>query len=260
MDAVFGDINRTLQLTQLWLHLGWADVARRYRRTVLGPLWHTFSLGIFILCMGLIWASVLKTDFHSYANHLTPSLVAWSFISAAILEGTGVFLNAQQTVLTINLPYPVLVLGLVWKLAITFAHHLLLIVALMIAYQTPPTVAMLLLIPGFILTAINCVWMAMLVGIICLRARDIQMLVSIGMQVAQFVTPVFWPVALIAPSLVWVVEYNPLYHLLQIVREPLAGRIPDAENWIWCIGMAIAGWLVTFLVYAFARRRMAYWY
>tara|TARA_R110002074_G_scaffold402151_1_gene604051 strand:+ start:2488 stop:3270 length:783 start_codon:yes stop_codon:yes gene_type:complete len=260
MNAVLVDFQRTFSLTQLWLHLGWSEVARRYRRTVLGPFWHTLTLGIFILAMGTIWSSVLKTDFRSYAYHLTPSLIAWSFISATVVEGTGVFLNARQTVLTVNIPFPVLVFGLVWKLAITFAHHLLLIVVLMLVFQTTPNLNTLLLFPGLLFAYLNGLWMAFLIGIVCLRFRDVQMLVSVGMQIAQFVTPVFWPVALIAPKLVWVVQYNPLYHLLQLIREPLVGRAPDPENWVWCIGLFVGGSIVTLLIYGAVNRRMAYWY
>lgn len=260
MNAVLVDFQRTLSLTQLWLHLGWSEVARRYRRTLLGPFWHTFTLGIFILAMGIIWSSVLKVDFRVYAYHLTPSLIAWSFISATMVEGTGVFLNARQTVLTVNIPFPVFVFGLVWKLSITFAHHLLLIVVLMLAFQTTPNLNMLLLIPGFLIACLNGFWMAFLIGLVCLRVRDVQMLVGIAMQIAQFVTPIFWPVALIAPKLDWVVHYNPLYHLLQLIREPLVGRAPDPENWLWCVALFVGGFISTLVIYGVARRKMAYWY
>lgn len=260
MNSALSDIRRTFALTQLWLHLGWSDVARRYRRTLLGPLWHTLTLGIFIICMGAVWATVLKIEFRTYAIHLTPNLIVWSFISSIFIEGANVFLNARQTVLTVNVPYPVLVLGLVWKLAITFAHHLLLLVVLMIVFGIAPNANTLLLIPGLFLGFLNGLWIAMFIGIVCLRVRDLQMIVTVAMQIAQFVTPVFWPVELISPKLGWVVHYNPLYHLLQIIREPLIGHAPALENWYWAVMLALAGFFCTMVVYIFTRNRMAYWF
>lgn len=260
MNAVFSDIVRTSRLTELWLHLGWSEVERRYRRTLLGPLWHTLTIAVFIMSMGLIWASVLHIDFRAFVFHLTPSLIAWGLISSLIVEATSVFLRAKQTVLTVSMPYPVLVLGLIWKLLIIFTHHISLVVILLVVYRTPPSLNMLLLVPSVALVALNSIWIVTLIGIICLRFRDLQMLIGVAMNIAQFVTPVYWPVERIAPSLGWVVQYNPLYHLLEIVREPLVGHVPALENWLWCLAMLVIGSTLTFIIYALTRDRLAYWF
>tara|TARA_R110002074_G_scaffold274885_1_gene446437 strand:+ start:1637 stop:2425 length:789 start_codon:yes stop_codon:yes gene_type:complete len=260
MDLAVSDFRRTFSLTGLWLHLGWADLSRRYRRTYLGPLWHTLTMAIFIGCMGVIWAAVLKVQFRDYALHLTPSLIGWSLISSIFIEGAVLFLNARQVVLTINVPLPVLTMGLMWRLVLTHLHHLLLMVALIVFLRIEITREMFLLVPGIALVYLNGLWMTSLIGMICLRFRDLQMIVTIGMQIAQFVTPVFWPVSFISPNLEWVVRYNPLFHLLELIRNPLVGDAPTIENWIWCMVMLFVGSTVTFIAYAAVRNRMAYWY
>jgi hypothetical protein len=42
-DAMTG-----LSLWPLWTRLGWYDILKRYRRSVLGPFWLTASMGIMI--------------------------------------------------------------------------------------------------------------------------------------------------------------------------------------------------------------------
>ncbi|MGE0474491.1 MAG: ABC transporter permease, partial [Nitrospirales bacterium] len=47
---------------RMWGRLGWLDIKRRYRRTMIGPFWTTLSLGIFILTLGIMWAHLWKQD------------------------------------------------------------------------------------------------------------------------------------------------------------------------------------------------------
>ena len=54
----------------IWTRLGWQDVKRRYRRTVLGPFWATASLGMFIGGMVFIWAPLFKTSVTGYLPFL----------------------------------------------------------------------------------------------------------------------------------------------------------------------------------------------
>ena len=54
------------------------------------------------------------------------------------------------------------------------------------------------------------------------RFRDAAHMATIFMQVAFYVTPVIFPADLLrARGLALIIDVNPLYHLLEVVREPL---------------------------------------
>ena len=44
--GVLRDIVGGLLQWQVWTRLGWQEVKRRYRRTVFGPFWATFSMRV----------------------------------------------------------------------------------------------------------------------------------------------------------------------------------------------------------------------
>jgi ABC-2 type transport system permease protein len=50
-SRAFGDLRTGWQQRQLWGHLGWQDIKQGYRRSVIGPLWITISLGVQALGM-----------------------------------------------------------------------------------------------------------------------------------------------------------------------------------------------------------------
>jgi ABC-type polysaccharide/polyol phosphate export permease len=78
------------------------------------------------------------------------------------------------------------------------------------------------------------------------------------MGVAFFLTPILWNPNT-TPERIMLVEYNPFYHFVEVVRAPLLGTQPTLLNWLVVIGVSAAGSLFAFLFFARYRRRIAYW-
>jgi ABC-type polysaccharide/polyol phosphate export permease len=53
--------------------------------------------------------------------------------------------------------------------------------------------------------------------------------------------------------------YNPLYHLIAIVRDPLLGKTPKALHWIFVGAVTLLGWTLTIHVMGKFRHRVVYW-
>src|SRR4051794_16158055 len=70
----------------LWVHMGWAEVRRRYRRTVLGPFWATLSVAIFIFGFGVVGAALWHTPIGKYLPFLCTGYLAWVLFSTLVIE------------------------------------------------------------------------------------------------------------------------------------------------------------------------------
>ena len=254
------DFREAIALAPIWLRWGSLDVLYRFRRTWLGPFWHTLSLGAFVLTMGVIWSTVLHQDPGHYFRYVTTNLMVWTLISSMITEGSGVLIAGQETALSIRFPYPAFAFGHVWRGLLLFAHHFLLYVIVMAATLHSPGWTALLAIPGLLLLTANGVWMTLLAGILCLRRRDLSLVIASAMQIAMFVTPIFWPKDLLGPKLAFAADYNPFFHLVLIIRDPLLGKVPPAVSWLWVLGSLAVGTIVTAWVYGRSRNRLPYWY
>jgi ABC-type polysaccharide/polyol phosphate export permease len=62
-----------------------------------------------------------------------------------------------------------------------------------------------------------------------------------------YVTPIFYPVEIVPEQWSFIFHLNPLFHLIQIFRDPVyAGKWPDPMNLAsaaaYAIGMAAIGW------------------
>jgi ABC-type polysaccharide/polyol phosphate export permease len=76
---------------------------------------------------------------------------------------------------------------------------------------------------------------------------------------AFFVTPVFWNPAQMAPQKRFIAEMNPLWHMLELVREPLLGRMPIAAHWVWGVSVAAILSVAAIIILALFRKRVVFW-
>ena len=118
----------------------------------------------------------------------------------------------------------------------------------------------LYIFPGFALLVINLLWISLVLGIICTRFRDLTQIVSSLLQVAFYVTPIIWmPKLLPARASVMLLDPNPFYHLIEVIRDPILGVAPSYLNWAVSGGLAVFGWLLAIIAFNKYRARIAYW-
>jgi ABC-type polysaccharide/polyol phosphate export permease len=162
-----------LRLWPVWLHAGWIDVVWRFRRTRLGPFWHTLGLAAFVLTMGVVWSSILRQDPVNYFRYVTVSLIVWTLIASLITDGTNIIIAGQSTALSMRFPYAAFAFAHVWRALLLFGHHFVLYVLVMLGTLHSPGWVVVLALPALVLLTANGVWMSLLIGIMCLRRRDL---------------------------------------------------------------------------------------
>lgn len=255
------DILRGLSRWDLWGRLGWLEVKRRYRRTMIGPFWTTVSLGIFITALGAVGSGLWAQNAGTYLPFLAAGMVVWIMLSTVLNEAGALFVGGVGLFRQTRFDYSILVFACVWRNFITFLHNSLVYIAVvLLAAHQLLTWKLLLALPGLALLFVNEAWMTLLLGMFCLRFRDVQQLISSLIQIAMFVTPIFWsPDRLSGHRRFVFVTLNPLYHLIQIVRAPLVGEMPALTSYTATVLLAIFGWVLTYSVFVRFRKRIAYW-
>jgi ABC-type polysaccharide/polyol phosphate export permease len=147
----------------------------------------------------------------------------------------------------------------VWRNLIVFLHHLVIYVVVMFYAGIAVTPNTLLVLPGLFLVLINGIWVSTLLGLMCSRFRDIQQIVGSVLQISMFVTPIFWVPEQLGGRFIKFVDFNPLYHYVDIVRSPLLGRAPSMWSWEIVVAGTLIGWALTLILFSRFRRRLPYW-
>ena len=252
------DIWVAMRNVHVWGALGWHDIRQRYRRSVIGPFWFTLSTFIMIGVLGLLYSELLKQDIVTYLPYLGIGLVLWQYLSTSIVEGANGFIGAGYLIKQIRMPVSTHICRIVWRNFCILLHSLPVVVLFSLALGNRPGMSFVLVVPGLLLLMLCGVWMGIVLGIICLRFRDALPIITNILQVAFFFTPIMWSPSLLKDR-AWIAHYNPLYHLIEIVRAPMTGEPIEAVSWLWAIGLVVVGFVIAQAMMKKTRHKLSYW-
>lgn len=243
---------------RLWWSMAVRDVRFRYRRSTLGPFWITVTTAIMISAMAHLYSGLFNQRLHNYFPFLTLGMLMFRFISDTISEGCNTFISAENYVRNTCAPLPIYPLNTVGKQFLMFVHNWPVYFVVALVFSMNPGLPGLMAIPGLVMVILNLCWIVVVLGIVSTRFRDIFPFVQSVLQIAFFMTPILWvPDHFETPP--WFVNWNPIFHLIEIVRAPLLGEPISVTSWVVVSVLAILGWVATFHIYAVWRSKLAYW-
>jgi lipopolysaccharide transport system permease protein len=255
---ITADLVSSLRSWRLWALLGWLEVRQRYARSRVGPFWLTISMGVMVASIGIVYGTLFGQSMRDYLPFLAISLVMWGSFSQTVIEGSTAYISSSQYIRQASTPKLIYVLQVVWRNLVILSHNFVIIVVLMIGFGVQSWATLPLFIPAFLLYMLNAMWVAMVVALLSARFRDLPQIVAALMQVAFYITPIIYrPNALSRFS--FIVDFNPLAHLIELVRAPLIGQVPSMETWAVCVGLAVVGWVFALGVTGRYLKRIPYW-
>lgn len=252
------DLFQGARARYLWGRLGWQDIRRLYRRSVLGPFWLTISTGLLVAALGTLYGALWKVELAHYAPFLALGFVVWTLISGVITDGCNAFINAEGIIKHVGLPFSVHVYRLLWRNLLVLCHNAVVFVIVAAIFGVWPGWAGLLAVPGLALLLLNGIWVGLLLGVISARFRDVPPIVASIVRILFFVTPIIWMPELM-PGRAFVLDFNPFFHMVEVVRAPLLGKVPGLVSWLAVLGITLGGWIVAFEFFRRYRWRIAYW-
>jgi ABC-type polysaccharide/polyol phosphate export permease len=258
VGMAFADFRNALGRLNLAGSLAWHDVLARYRGSVLGPFWITLSMAAMVLGIGVLYARLFKMDLGDFLPFVAVSIVLWGTITSIIVEGCDTFVAAGGMLRQTALPMFVFVWRALFRSLINLAHHMVIIVVVLVWYQKTSLIGALLSLCGLMVVLLNVTWVATLAAITSARFRDVPQIVGAVMQFAMFMTPVFWKPDQLNRSHV-LLEANPFYYMFDVVRRPLLGEAMMPRSWPLLATMAVLGWIAAFAVFTATRRRIVHY-
>ena len=253
------DIRLGWQRREGWWALSRQTIKISYRRTTLGPIWITIQQLAFILGIGLLYSQLFKVKSGDLVPLVAFGISFWGLLTSCITGASSNFIQQSQAITSSTLPISFYVFSTVSQQLLTFFHSAIVLIPFAFIFGTSPRLICLVTVPiAITVAAINAFALGLWLGPLSARYRDISASIPIILQLAMFLSPIFW-----APSLLadrdWIVNYNPIAWMIETFRSPILGGPIQAELWIKLAIFTIANLVVGVTVLSRVRNKISYW-
>lgn len=253
------DLKQGLKAYDLWLLLGLNDIRQRYNRSRLGQFWITLSMGIFIGGIGLVYSVLFNQPIREYIPYIAVNITIWTLISGVIGESANVFVQSAIYIRQDAVAKTVFVMRLLVRSLIVLAHNLVIIPVAFLCFKFVPSLSVFLAIPGLIIVLVALFLSTLILGVMATRFRDLSQIIQNALQLLFFITPIMWRSDQMSHNRQEVVLWNPLAALLQIVADPILGRVPSATTYLMAITAVVVLAVMALPLFARFRARLVYW-
>lgn len=217
----------------------------QYKQTILGPLWFIINPLITSLISTIIFGNIagISSDGVPYFLFYLVGYTLWNYFStcvsatsATFTENAGIMGKVYFPRLT--MPIASVVYAAVNMLVIFIMSVIAMFVYSFLGYSIKPNPVVLLVPVLMIQTAVLGLGVGIIISSLTTKYRDLTVLVSFGLSLWMYITPVVYPISQVSGKLRLLILLNPMSAIVQNYKFALLG-IGSFELEYWLISMIV---------------------
>jgi lipopolysaccharide transport system permease protein len=227
-DLHLADLWRYRDLTMLFV---WRDFVAQYKQTILGPLWHLlqplFTTLLFTVIFGRI--AKLPTDGAPPMLFYMAGITAWTYFAECLNRTSTTFIQNASIFGKVYFPRLCVPLSVVISNLVKFAIQFALFLGFLAYYRVRgaaihPNICILLTPIFLLMMAALGLGAGIIVSALTTKYRDLQVLVTFGVQLAMYATPVIIPMSIFPNASRWIMLLNPMAPIIEAFRYAFLGE------------------------------------
>lgn len=236
------------------------DFKTKYKRSALGVLWSFLNPLLTTVVQYMVFSNLFRFDIPYYPVYLLSGVILFNFFS----ESCGLMLTSitGNASLITKVYVPKYIYPLTRSLSSLINLLLALIPLLIVTVLSGLSLSKSFLLLPFPLMCLSvfALGVGMLLSAAMVFFRDTQFLWGIVSMVWMYATPLFYPATIIPDQYHWVLDINPLYYFVGMVRTMLIeGISPEPFEYFQCMGFALAMLAVGALVFKKCQDKFVYY-
>jgi ABC-type polysaccharide/polyol phosphate export permease len=229
------------------------DLKARYRGSVLGFFWSFVNPLLLLLIYSFVFTTVLPgihpSDMEPYALFMFCGILPWTWFSSSLLESSGTLIAGGNLIKKVLFPAEVLPIVTVLANMVHFGLGLPILAVFLVYYRRPLDPLELLWFPGVVLVQlVFTAGLALLISALTVHFRDLKDLLGNLLTLWFFVTPIIYPMQIVPEPYRWLVNLNPIAHLVISYQEVLFYIGPHG-HWKWLVALGVLSVAVFFVGY-----------
>ena len=239
----------------------WLDIVVRYRQSRLGIVWLVAPAVVYIWGVGTLFASMQHIPLPQFVGYVAVGYTVFRVINSVITESSSAFAGSASFIMDGHVRLTDFVLRVIAKALFYFLASLPVVAVALAITPELHWHGLLLSLLSFPLVLANILWIGVVFALVGARFPDLSQFINNIFMFVFLLTPIVWHAdSMPAGSIRGIVmRFNPLYHMIEVVRAPILGH-PVAMSSLYYLGvMTIVGWLLAIFAYRRYARFVPIW-
>ena len=210
------------------------DIVSTYKQTILGPLWFFIQPILTALTFTIIFGNIanLSTDDKPKFLFYLAGTTCWNYFADCLNSTSGTFINNAGIFGKVYFPRLISPLSVVISSVLKFLIQFLLFIGVFIVMyfngaNLQPNKLMLLIPFLVLLMGIMGLGLGIIVSSFTTKYRDLRFLISFGIQLFMYITPVILPLSQFKGLMKKVVMANPMTPIIETFKAAFLGVPKD---------------------------------
>jgi ABC-2 type transport system permease protein len=235
------------------------DFKLKYRRSILGVVWSVLNPLLMMAVMAAVFSFIFRANIENFALYLIVGQTLFSLMANATSSSVTAIIDAAPLIKKVRVNKMIFPLQKVLFETVNFALSLIAVIVVMVFYQVLPTINILFLPLLLFYVLLFSLGLALLLSALTVFFTDLIYLWGVVILAWTYATPLFYPVELLAPWMMTVMNFNPMYHFVTYFRNILMINsscvTPGLMDNIICLGFAVITFLFGALVFRLTQRK-----
>lgn len=243
-----------LRLAELWQYRDLVllfvrrDFVAAYKQTILGPLWYLIQPVLTAMTFTFIFGRVasLPTDgLPQFLFYMSGTLI-WSYFSDCLVKTSNTFVQNSALFGKVYFPRMAVPVSILFSNLITFLIQFILFISFILFFLwkgTPLHFNWLWVALSPILILIMAglgLGFGIIISSLTTKYRDLRFLITFGVQLLMYATPVIYSVSSIPANYRWIILANPMTPIVEAFRYAFLGAgIVDVLHMLYSFGFML---------------------
>ena len=245
LDLRLGELWRYRDLVMLFVRRDFVSV---YKQTVLGPIWYLIQPLLTTLTFTFIFGSIasLPTDGLPQFLFYMSGTVVWSYFASCLTKTSETFVQNANLFGKVYFPRLAVPISILISNLITFLIQFAMFLAFVLYFVLRGTPIHL----NWLWIALSPLLMLMMAGLglgfgiiissLTTKYRDLRFLVTFGVALLMYATPVIYPVSSIPEQYQWIILANPMTPVIEAFRFAFLGAgTVDINHLLYSFGFML---------------------
>jgi lipopolysaccharide transport system permease protein len=272
-------LKEMLASRELLVNLTMREVKGKYKRTVFGQLWSLANPLALMLIYTFVFSFIIKIELAPgdpsgldvFAVWLLCGLLPWIFFANVLNSGVTSLVSNAGLIQKVSFSRVVLPLSQVASSAYNWLFEIAVLVVVLSILGAFVLPWLPLVVVAMVLLAVFAAGLALMLSIANVYFRDTQWFLSIVLQLGMYLSPVIYPVTMVADASagvggIWgtpvtildLYHLNPMVHFLEVFRTLLYDNTwPEPMSWLVCLAWAVGALVVGLWVFRRNEKNLA---